>query len=101
MGLGWQNEGEWWIRGKECILMLSTRPIYCDRGNYMVYLEAWGELGRLIDDHDMWPRIYFGFDVAMAEGIAWLKTRQQFDDKYSAWFHGCPTATQLAQMRGS
>lgn len=99
MGIGWRDVGQWWIRGPECILILWCRPPYCNRGNYQVYLEAWGELGRDIDHADMWPRLYFDFDVAKSEGIAWLRTRKQFKIGLSAWIQGELTLQQIAACK--
>lgn len=85
MGINWIDKGYWHIHGKQCILYLSTRPSYCDRGNYLVQLDAHGDFVLEVDHQDGFPRYYFDFDAACAEIIAWLKTRKQFVENVSVW----------------
>lgn len=88
MGLGWEDKGPWHIYGQDCFIWMQPRPPYCDRGNYLVQLEAFGPLAREIDAHDFWPRLYFDFEVMKSEVIAWLKTRNQFVEGVSEWTPG-------------
>lgn len=88
MGIAWEQKGEWHIHGKDCFLWLTTRPSYCDRGNYLVNLHTERAFSREIDCSDSWPRYYFDFDAAKSEIIAWLKTRKQFVEELSKWRRG-------------
>jgi len=66
------------IRGKDCIIYLTIRPHYCDRGNFLAQIDARGKLGTELDWADGWPRYYFDIDRAKAEIEAWLKKRNQW-----------------------
>lgn len=79
-----QSEGSVWgpgewrvITGKECTLGLAARPVYCDRGQVIVTLDAWGSLGASIDHADAFPRYYFSIDRALREIAAWMRRRGQ------------------------
>lgn len=79
------NKSEWttWnesiaIWGKECVIWFAPRPHYCDRGNWLVHIEAAGTLARDLDAPDLWPRYYFDLDRAKLEVEAWLKKRGQW-----------------------
>ena len=78
MGINWKPMKSWYIIGKNCVIWTSTRPHYCDRGNYLFHLEAVDDLAIDIDQSDLWPRYYFDFEVAKSESVAWLKTRNQY-----------------------
>lgn len=79
------NEPQWRVseyglelNGRECRITITPRPTYCDRGNYLAQLDAFGLLARDLDEADAWPRYYFDLDRAKAECEAWLKKRQQW-----------------------
>jgi len=65
------------IYGRECVITLEARPIYCDRGNFLAKLFPAGALAREIDGADMWPRFYFDEQRAKLEVEAWLRKRGQ------------------------
>ena len=65
------------IQGRECLITLEPRPHYCDRGNYVAKLFAFGDLSLEIDESDGWPRYYFDRERAKAEVEAWLIRRGQ------------------------
>lgn len=70
--------GEYWeVRGKECLIWMDRRPLYCDRGNWLARIDAQGRLAREMDSADLWPRYYFDLDRAKAEIEAWLIKRGQ------------------------
>jgi len=87
MGINWIKKDSYFIIGKNCIVWTSTRPQYCDRGNYLFHLEAAGTLALDIDFQDLWPRYYFDWERGKAETIDWLKTRDQFIEG-SEWIEG-------------
>lgn len=68
------------IKGRECLIAIQPRPAYCDRGNFVATLDAYGELALDLDYADCWPRFYFDFQVAMMEVEAWLVKRKQWID---------------------
>ena len=72
-----QKERNWVIEGRECTIWLAPRPSYCDRGQWLAYLDARGALAREIDTQDGWPRYYFDLERAKAEVEAWLVKRGQ------------------------
>ena len=72
------KDGDWRIRGKECVIWINRRPQYCDRGNFLAHLECWGRLHLDIDDQDGWPRYYFDLERAKLEIEAWLHKRGQW-----------------------
>ena len=53
------------------MLTITTRPHYCDRGNFMV--QAWGPD---IDGADAFPRYYFDPKNMVHELILWADKRQ-------------------------
>ena len=65
------------IMGKECEITLEPRPYYCDRGNFLAKIFAFGNLWRDLDDNDGWPRYFFDEERAKAEIEAWLAKRKQ------------------------
>lgn len=69
------------IIGRECTIGLAKRPDYCDRGNFVATLDAWGKLGAEIDMADGFPRYYFDETRAKLEMEAWLRTRRQWIDE--------------------
>lgn len=85
MGINWVDKGYWHIKGKDCFIWTSTRPHYCDRGNYLAHLETSSHFSLDIDEADLWPRYYFDFNIMQSEIEAWLKTRNQYID--SNWIN--------------
>jgi len=73
----------WFISGKDCQIVLTPRPSYCDRGNYLAQLftNLGSDLCREIDEADQWPRYYFDLDRAKLEVEAWLIKRGQLKEK--------------------
>lgn len=71
--------GFWRISGKECEIYMQPRPVYCDRGNWIAYIESkpGSNLARDMDKADGWPRYYFDVDRAKLEIEAWLEKRGQ------------------------
>jgi hypothetical protein len=69
----------WEIAGRDCVIILTARPHYCDRGKWLAQLHArYGtELARDLDDADRWPRYYFDLERAKLEIEAWLVKRRQ------------------------
>jgi hypothetical protein len=65
------------IEGKECTIVISKRPSYCDRGNFLAHIEAHGKLALSLDRADLWPRYYFDLERAKLEIEAWLIKRGQ------------------------
>jgi len=68
------------MRGRECLITMTMRPHYCDRGNYLALLDADAGSGLALDldGQDLWPRYYFDLDRAKLECEAWLKKRGQW-----------------------
>ncbi len=74
---------EWMmLAGQGCVIWISRRPTYCDRGNYLSMVEPYhrelDDRGPLIDEQDAWPRYYFDLGCALSELTAWLKKRRRF-----------------------
>ena len=53
-------------------LSIVERPHYCDRGRFIVYVEA-----PTIDGADGFPRYYFDWDRMLAELEAWIAGREE------------------------
>lgn len=71
------------IEGKNCMISLSQRPAYCDRGNWLAILEI--KFGRSpiklnIDHADGWSpgRYYMDLDRAKLEIEGWMKKRGEW-----------------------
>ncbi len=57
---------------------IEKRPPYCDRGNFIVKIFVNSNQVRLyIDQSDMFPRYYFGFDNMISELEQWLEKNNQ------------------------
>lgn len=67
------------IRGKNCLIVLETRPSYFNRGRVIakLFVNPGQEDLCYIDSADMWPRYYFDEDRAKAEILAWMKVNNQ------------------------
>lgn len=73
---GWEE-----IEGIDCLVWISKRPQYCDRGNYwaMCDVKNGGNSRRLdLDAQDAWPRYYMNLDRAKLEIEEWMKKRKQW-----------------------
>jgi len=81
MAMTWETPedypGHLMIRGRECSIWLAPRAGWCDRGNFIATIDAWGKLFLGFDEADGWPRYYFDLDRAKAEIEAWLVKRGQ------------------------
>ena len=76
--LGVYNQQYDYILGKECEIVIESRPSWCDRGNFIAKIFAKGSLAQGIDNQDGWPRYYFDLDRAKLEIEAWLQKRHQW-----------------------
>lgn len=59
-------------------IILAKRPHYCDRGNFLAYLDVRHDPkipGTYTDGADGWPRYYFDLDRAKLEIEAWITKR--------------------------
>lgn len=65
------------IHGLECEIYMEPRPGYCDRGNWVAKLDAFGDLALDIDRQDGWPRYYMSLERGKLEVEDWLKKRRQ------------------------
>ena len=75
------NIGGTFIEGLDCIIFLTPRPIYCDRGNWIAkidYKPTGNRLRLWLDDADLWPRYYMDLTRAKLECEDWLKKRKQW-----------------------
>lgn len=76
-----QKDGYEEIEGLDCVIWLSARPRYCDRGNFwaQVDLKVGGDSRRLdLNCQDGWPRYYMDKERGKAECEDWLKKRKQW-----------------------
>lgn len=71
----------------EAHFFMEPRPVYCDRGHWMVMCEYWRDADGIntLDRSDFFPRIYMSLDVAKDEiqrFIAWraLKVSEGHDE---------------------
>jgi len=72
------------IAGKNCVIWIEPRPVYCDRGNFIAKINERNNTpvpGKgpplYLDNSDGWPRYYFDLTRAKLEVEAWLKKRGQ------------------------
>jgi hypothetical protein len=57
-------------------ITIEARPVYCDRGNFLVKVFPRGDLALALDEQDGFPRYYFG-PLACADEIhAWMVARK-------------------------
>ena len=59
----------------EYVIVIERRPIYCDRGNWIVKVFSHGILP--LDDQEGFPRYYFDLDRAKAEMEDWCDKRSE------------------------
>jgi len=55
-------------------ITVELRPIYCDRGNFLVKVH--GDLAIALDADDGFPRYYFGPLACADEILAWMRVRK-------------------------
>lgn len=66
------------INLKDGQLTIEPRPVHCDRGNFIVKAFAFeNQINLYIDDADLFPRYYFGFDNMISELEAWIAKNNQ------------------------
>ena len=78
-----ERQGYEEIEGLDCLVWISKRPNYCDRGNFwaQVDVKSGGNAARLnLDAADAWPRYYMNLDRAKLEIEEWMKKRRQWID---------------------
>lgn len=88
MKLDWQNDGRS-ITAKVPFAVDSTqghyeiiierRPFYCDRGDWMIWVEAKGEAGLIsgLDGADGFPRYFFGGENQVKQQMeTWAERRE-------------------------
>jgi hypothetical protein len=59
-------------------VILNPRPHYCDRGNFLAYLDIQFDpkiKASYVDGADNWPRYYFDETRAKLEIEAWIQKR--------------------------
>jgi hypothetical protein len=74
----WKFEEEfglWEAAGKDWRIYINPRPAYCDRGNWLAFLDVFNDLHREVDGQDGWPRYYFDLTRAKLECEAFIKKR--------------------------
>ena len=67
----------------DCTITVTSRPIYCDRGRWMVAVFSNKTLFA-VDDADMFPRYYFKDQSLIEEMEAWMEIRQQKEIMHAA-----------------
>lgn len=70
------------IKGKHCLIWIRPEPSYSDRGDWMAHVEVADETKLTVDSHDLWPRYFFGLDVAMNQCEQWLWKRREMPDDF-------------------
>ena len=72
----------WTMEGRDCRIILTPRPTYCDRGDWLAHIEikpSGDNHKRLgLDWADGWPRYFFDLERAKLEIESWLKKRKQW-----------------------
>jgi len=64
------------IKVEQAWITIEPRPLYCDRGNFIVKVTPYGDLALSLDEQDGFPRYYFG-PLACADEIhAWMSCRR-------------------------
>jgi hypothetical protein len=58
-------------RGVQWKMWIAPRPPHCDRGRYLLMLDA------PIDHQEGFPRYYFDLNVAKSEAEAWVNVRAE------------------------
>lgn len=67
-------------------ITVESRPVYCDRGNFIVKVFPRGDLALSLDEHDGFPRYYFGPLACADEIFAWMQCRHLLDDALVSWW---------------
>lgn len=66
------------VEGKDCLITIEPRPMYCDRGHWIAKLHPKpGALPGDFDGSDGWPRYFFDWQRMIDEIAAWLDWRKQ------------------------
>ena len=74
-----QEGGRWLeIKVPQASITIEPRPIYCDRGNFLVKVTPEGDLALSLDEQDGFPRFYFGVLACADEIAAWMRVRGIF-----------------------
>lgn len=55
---------------------IENRPVYCDRGRFIVKVRPQGAFALEFDAQDGFPRYYFGVEECASEIHAWLEARK-------------------------
>lgn len=56
-------------------IWVDVRPVYCNRGRFLLHVETIDPTVLAIDWADGFPRYYFGTSCAAAELVAWMAAR--------------------------
>lgn len=64
------------IKVEQAEITVEPRPIYCDRGNFIVKVFPHGDLALSLDSQDGFPRYYFGPLACADEIAAWMEARK-------------------------
>jgi hypothetical protein len=59
----------------QALITIEPRPIYCDRGNFLVHVDPRGALALALDSQDGFPRYYFGVQACADEVHEWMWVR--------------------------
>jgi hypothetical protein len=63
------------IEVPQALITIEPRPLYCDRGNFIVKVFPRGDLALSLDEQDRFPRYYFGVLACVTELYAWMQVR--------------------------
>lgn len=70
----------WEIKVGGTLVVLDSRPRYCNRGNWLAKIFMLGKTAKgdhvHTDEQDRWPRYFFHLERAKAEVEDWLRVRQ-------------------------
>jgi hypothetical protein len=64
------------INAGQALITIEPRPIYCDRGNFLVHVDPRGDLALSLDGADGFPRYYFGVQACADEVHEWMRVRR-------------------------
>jgi hypothetical protein len=78
-----------YIAGASCVVWISQRPFYCDRGHWLAHIECFQPLYMEMDAVDLWPRYYMDLNRGKAEVEDWMRFRRE-------WVEGVPGAQAMA-----
>lgn len=67
-------------------IWITPRPIYCDRGDWMIYIEEEGD--HMLDFADGFPRYFFGTaEEAQKQMDTWVSRRKEVYDEIQTRLH--------------